>query len=442
MGGASLAFPSLLIATTCLAMAHRLPLSEYEQTIFLGMLPAIGSLPNNPPPRDPRRNYTERDPLVIVPGMGCSQLHAQLHKSDHSPLFICPKETGSSWIDLWVSLIYFLPDRERCWAENFVTIFNATARTYSSISGLIIEPVDYGGIEGLSSLCPAIKKLSAYFGPFFTFLQKAGYQPGFDLLGAPFDFRLAGPETVLSNGQYERLKSLVEKTYRNTGRRVHLLGHSLGAPYISHFLAMFVDQAWKDKHIASMISLGGPFGGASMALPYSVSEMNWRAIGMSRHLFAKALHSFACLPWMVPHPAIFGDAVLVETLARNYTAAAAGQLLRDTGHNKQAMMLEQARQFFFPERPPQATAHIFYGYNVSTPQTYRYEDMTSFDSPPTITRMEDGDGVVSLASLLACTRWNQTAAHPVVMHPLDGMLHADMIWKPALWDAILDIIAR
>jgi len=98
-----------------------------------------------------------------------------------------------------------------------------------------------------------------------TALQ-AGYRPGFDIVGAPFDFRLASPDSVLSNGQFDNLRALIEKVVRVTGRKAHLWGHSLGAPYAARFLSTFVSKEWKSKYIASLISFGGPFAGSPSGL--------------------------------------------------------------------------------------------------------------------------------------------------------------------------------
>lgn len=43
------------------------------------------------------------------------------------------------------------------------------------------------------------------------------------------------------------------------------MGHSLGASFIQYFLYSFVDQKWKDQFVASLIPLGGAFGGTAVA---------------------------------------------------------------------------------------------------------------------------------------------------------------------------------
>ena len=51
----------------------------------------------------------------------------------------------------------------------------------------------------------------------------------------------------------------------NNGKRVILLGHSMGNLYIHYMLAKQTQQ-WKDKYIRSFISLGAPWGGAVKTL--------------------------------------------------------------------------------------------------------------------------------------------------------------------------------
>ncbi|KAJ4454794.1 putative Lecithin:cholesterol acyltransferase [Paratrimastix pyriformis] len=348
-----------------------------QQTLLLG----IHLLPNDPPPHFPARNYTERDPLILVPGMGGSRLQAQLHKQSHSPFFYCPSDSFGRWVDLWMSLLDFLPTRQACWAENIAASFNASTRAYSSIPGLRVRPVQ--GLSGVTHICSPLKRTAAYLGPMVEFLRAAGYRPGYDLFAAPYDFRLAGPEQLLQNGQFRTLKRLVERAHALSGRRVHIWGHSLGSPYVSHFLAEYVDQAWKDAHVASFISFGGPFAGCSTALPYSISDVHWRAVGMNPHLFSESVRSFACVPWLMPDPQIYRDEVVLITDSRNYTAAETVQALIDTGHKQQAVMALQASPYLdFLNHPPRVATHVFYGYGLTTPLAYSYVGLPSSSIEP------------------------------------------------------------
>ena len=61
----------------------------------------------------------------------------------------------------------------------------------------------------------------------------------------------------------EDLKHLIEHTFIiNRNKRVVLIGHSMGNPYILYLLN-HQSQKWKDKYIHSFISLASPWAGAA-----------------------------------------------------------------------------------------------------------------------------------------------------------------------------------
>jgi len=64
---------------------------------------------------------------------------------------------------------------------------------------------------------------------------------------------------------YANLKSLIEEMYaENNNKKIHVLGHSMGCIHATEFFAT-VPKAWKDTHIASFISVAGPFSGSPQA---------------------------------------------------------------------------------------------------------------------------------------------------------------------------------
>lgn len=88
-----------------------------------------------------------------------------------------------------------------------------------------------------------------------TELVAAGYKPGLNLRGAPFDWRLAENP----NNLYAKLKTLIEEMYEQNGqRKVHLLAHSMGNIHIAKMLET-VTQEWKEKYINSFIAVAGPW---------------------------------------------------------------------------------------------------------------------------------------------------------------------------------------
>jgi len=344
-------------------------------------------------------------------------------------------------VNIWVSILNILPLEISCWAENFKVHFDNRTGEYVPHPGVYVEPVDFGGVGGITFLNPALKKRTAYLAPLVQYLQEAGYISGTDLVGAPFDFRLAGVDQVMKNGQYAALKQLVEKTVVKTGKKAHILGHSLGAPYVSRFLADFVTRAWKAKYVASFISFGGPFAGASPAITGSVSDVGWRIPGIDPHLFGGVVHSFASLSWMLPSAAFDPRTPLVHTNKRTYYLNDFADFFREAGAHTVANMYERTLASSSLNHPPGVISHIFYGFNVSTPLTYSYLGQKDFTSPPKLIQESDGDGVVNMDSLMACRHWESQQTQPLFYYPLFNVSHLEMVWNPQVWAQLLDIIA-
>ena len=62
------------------------------------------------------------------------------------------------------------------------------------------------------------------------------------------------------------LQHLIEDTYIINGhRRVVLIGHSMGNPYILYLLNR-QSRAWKDKFVKSFVSLAAPWAGAAKTM--------------------------------------------------------------------------------------------------------------------------------------------------------------------------------
>ena len=91
-------------------------------------------------------------------------------------------------------------------------------------------------------LCP-----DAYLAPLHQWLARIGYKPFFSGIG----FNSECPNLLIK----QQLNATIEKALAKSGRKVHLVGHSLGG-VIARALA-----AQRPSDVASVITLGAPFRG-------------------------------------------------------------------------------------------------------------------------------------------------------------------------------------
>jgi triacylglycerol esterase/lipase EstA (alpha/beta hydrolase family) len=61
---------------------------------------------------------------------------------------------------------------------------------------------------------------------------------------------------------FTRLKDMIEQTKRlNGGKKVVLIGHSMGNRTLSYFLHWIGDRSWIDEHVHAWMALGTHFLG-------------------------------------------------------------------------------------------------------------------------------------------------------------------------------------
>ena len=120
-----------------------------------------------------------------------------------------------------------------------LTLLHATPLYY----GLGIPHGDGSAVILLPAfLCP-----DAYLAPLHQWLARIGYKPFFSGIG----FNTECPNLLIKR----QLNATIEKALGKSGRKVHLIGHSLGG-IIARAIA-----AQRPSDVASVITLGAPFRG-------------------------------------------------------------------------------------------------------------------------------------------------------------------------------------
>ena len=120
---------------------------------------------------------------------------------------------------------------------------------------LRLSPVywGYGVPQGNGSaviVIPGFMMTDLYLAEFRGWLRRIGYQPYSSGIGINAEC----PNLLIRN----HLIETVEKAYTDTGKKVHLIGHSLGG-----VLARALASQMPDR-VASVITLGAPFRGVSV----------------------------------------------------------------------------------------------------------------------------------------------------------------------------------
>ena len=117
---------------------------------------------------------------------------------------------------------------------------------------LRISPVYWGwgipkGDGAAVVVVPAFLGTDLYLAEFRAWLRRIGYEPYESSIG----WNAECPNLLIST----HLQPAIEKAYKETGRKVHLVGHSLGGLIVRAAAAQMPDR------VASVISMGGPLRG-------------------------------------------------------------------------------------------------------------------------------------------------------------------------------------
>jgi len=121
----------------------------------------------------------------------------------------------------------------------------------NAIQNVIMPP----GIEQFADI-----GIAKSYAPLIERLENKGYKPGFSLAGIPNDYR-----HFLANNKFttDAIKYQVETLYKNTGKKVVLIGHSFGTITVLNNLIHYKNDKDLLNKIKKFIAVGPPFAGST-----------------------------------------------------------------------------------------------------------------------------------------------------------------------------------
>ena len=419
-------------------------------------------------------------PVILVPGLGASKLYAKWQNIDLVPSpgtsgsnnsnrhliwdlnKYCRPEMTHTWAKIWMDhqlfdnhndIWYLNPNYDayeiNCWKNMIIPRYHNGS--LSNVNGLHTITGSYGGVEAFEP--------HKYFKSLIRSLKAAGYYEKVTLFGAPYDFRLIFDPSYTQQ-YFTNLKSQIEHAYTVTGKKVHLLGHSLGCLVTNNFLNTFVTKEWKDKHINSFISTSGPYGGLPKGLRTCLSGDQW---GQSKHLKFNALYplesTFAGAVACVPDSAVYGDRTLVTYRHRSFSAKDIDQLLGLAGND---MCKNIYNNIIKPQQSsmiqaPQVRVNLMVGDGKNTESNYIY-DHELYETPaleyqtPQLLRKAtqelshfpekyNGDGMVPEFALTYPRIWRQEQTQDVDLYMYRNTEHMQILDNPYFIRDVLNILA-
>lgn len=231
-----------------------------------------------------------------------------------------PKEEYQIWIpDLKSPMSLFSPFQRHkdCFAMLFGPEYisdpnSASNLKYDRRKGARIYPLGLSknskGYEknkcGVNSIVDFLNgipnpKTSQYFHKIRNYLEGMGYIPGLTLQAFPYDFRLDA-----KNDRYQkRLLPVISRLKNLTGKKVTLMGHSLGNIRIASML-WDTSQKIKDSLIENYMAVAPPFLGSTSTILNLVCgntafELPMR-LGLHMRSFKRTIGSFISVAQLLP----------------------------------------------------------------------------------------------------------------------------------------------
>ncbi|KAI9077919.1 hypothetical protein K1719_040048 [Acacia pycnantha] len=198
--------------------------------------------------RSSREATKDRNPVLLVSGMGGSILHSK------------PKKFGFEsrvWVRILLADLEF---RKKLWS-----VYNPQtgyAETLDKNAEIVVPEDDYGlyaiDILDPSLLVKCVHLTEAYhFHDMIDMLVKCGYKKGITLFGYGYDFRQSNRIGKLMEG----LRVKLETAYKASGgRKVDIISHSMGGILILCFMSLHSDVF--SKYVQKWICVACPFQGA------------------------------------------------------------------------------------------------------------------------------------------------------------------------------------
>ncbi|KAL6857024.1 hypothetical protein ACP4OV_018406 [Aristida adscensionis] len=355
----------------------------------------------------------ELHPIILVPGLGCSDLDARLTEAYRPSVARCGAMKGKGWFGVWDNASDLVAhDYVECFLEQTSLVYDPIAGDYQNLPGVETRVLHFGSASGFHDKNPYHRRRC--FDDAREALERIGYRDGDTLFGAPYDFRYAPPSpgqpSQAYSGYFEQLARLVETaSERSNGKKVILFGHSLGGMVALEFVRGTA-MAWRERHIKHLV-LAAPTLATGLvqqvkALVSGPSEM----IYVPGHAGAAAVRawwrSFEAAVVNLPSPEVFGRGEpLVVTARRNYSAREGDmeELLAAVGFAGgvepfRARAVPRMRRCFEAPMVPMTCVN---GVGVRTPRQLVYREGGVYDGASPEVVYGDGDGFVNSIAMQA-----------------------------------------
>ncbi|XP_066976870.1 lysosomal phospholipase A and acyltransferase-like [Macrobrachium rosenbergii] len=406
-------------------------MSLHSSKAVLGLLFLTVALASPLPP-----SSRFKPPVILIPGFGGSQIEAKL---DDAELYYehCANR-ASDWTTLWVN-VHLMDNYVDCWDDLAKLKYDKQTHTTSNPPGVHTRIPGFGNTTTLEYLTPNRRHYSIYMATMIeaVFLP-LGYKRGVDLRGAPYDFRKAPNEM---QQYFENLREHIEEMYHETSQKVVMLSHSMGSN-IAHYFLIRQTQEWKDRHIETLVSVSGAWGGTVKALQGFTTGYDLKEDAFDILKMREAEETFPSFAYMLPSRGLWApEEVIIQSGNASFTVYTYKELFEALNLEDGYNMYLDTKDLIQYDVAPGVFLHCITGNNVSTPEGFFFPEN---DFRQVLrTSYGDGDGTVNQRSLDLCLQWGGLQEQEVRYETFDNAEHVHILqnanFTSYLKELIIDI---
>ncbi|XP_025016480.1 group XV phospholipase A2-like [Tetranychus urticae] len=354
-------------------------------------------------------------PVIFLAGYMGTQLKYQLHKANTSPFF-CQKNlytTRSLWLDAYQA---FSPVKKYCWLHYLSLEYDPWTRSTKSPPGvqILVPPMgDTQSIEYISPF-PFQVRPTEYYINIINSLERLGYSRGYNIFGAPYDWRKSPHE---QGDFFESLRYLVQEIYeKNGGKRVILFGHSMGGNFAYLFLRK-QNVYWKNHYIRAVVFAASPWGGNFKHMYDYLYEDDFAADLIPE--FRQVERTYSSLAFLLPNKRIWGpDDIFLTTPTADYTAFNMEEYFAHLNHPNGYQMYLDTKDLMDPFVHPEVDIYCIPAVGYKTLR--QVEMFSDNDKTNRFTNYSQGDGFVNIESALGCLNWFPSKKYKFYLKLLDS----------------------
>ncbi|KAJ3426059.1 lecithin-cholesterol acyltransferase-related [Anaeramoeba flamelloides] len=341
--------------------------------------------------------FTQKNPIVIIPGLSGSKLKYKLtdFKSKH---VFC--KDNADWERLWLKFDLFVPPFVDCLKE--VMTLNYDPKTKKSLPPTGVEIKTYTGIDGIIDLDPSLPSWHPYFKDMIESFRSIGYSDDQNLFGLPYDFR----QDVYNLEDYLKLvQTTVENSYiLNGNKSIILIVHSYGS-LLSGYLTNKLGKPWVNKYIQETIYIAPASGGVLETVKSISTGNNFGDFLISDKSMIGMDRTFPSVYYTLPNNETWNDYIVLSS-NKNYKANKKDylDLFKELGLEQSSFDIFEQTSSYKYFHQPYSKSIVMYGYGQDTPVQLVYEGKIGSDKFKYVN--SDGDSTVPKDVVLQlCKNW-------------------------------------